>query len=344
MISILQLHFRYEQRKGFVRQTMKKLALFIIGIILIFNCSAQEPSNETEVKKPVAVQLDRTPAALGISQKTRDAVKAMANPPVNLALFAVDRRQDGDKANSDVIMVISVDQQSGKIKMSSIMRDTYVNIPGHGMDKINAAYALGGPQLAIKTINRNFDLDIKDYVNVDFYSAAKIVDALGGVEVNVKQPELSYLNNYLNEVAIYEKVPAVPVKNAGLQTLSGRQAVAYTRIRGVGNGDYERTERQRSVLVALFNKMKASGPDLFPVFASQVLPNLETSMAPMSLMTFGSGILSSKSKVIDQARFPLDGASAGKRINNIWYLTADLKATTTSIHNFIYKNIKPIGK
>lgn len=323
---------------------MKKLTVCVLLLIGSYNSYSQENQAGPAMTKPVAVQLSRTPEALGISQKTRDRIKASVNPPVNLALFAVDRRQDGDKANSDVIMVISIDQQSGKVKMSSIMRDTYVNIAGHGMDKINAAYALGGPQLAIKTINQNFDLDIQDYVNVDFYSAAKIVDALGGVLINVKQAELSFLNNYLDEVAIYEKVPAVHLDNAGLQKLNGRQTVAYTRIRAVGNGDYERTERQRTVLVALFEKMKSSGPELFQVLATQILPNLETSMQPMTLMTFGGGILNSKNKVIDQARFPLDGQSTGKRINNIWYLTTDLKVTTNALHNFIYKNMKPATK
>ncbi|MNK03734.1 Transcriptional regulator LytR [compost metagenome] len=327
---------------------MKKHLFALILLILAYHAKAQDSSvvaapTAVAVKRS-AVQLNRTPEALGISQTTRDRVKAMTNPPINIALFAVDRRENDDRANSDVIMVISIDQQTGKIKMSSIMRDSYVNIEGHGMDKINAAYAVGGPQLAIKTINQNFDLDIKDYMNVDFYSAAKIVDALGGVNVNVKDPELPYLNNYLNEVAIYDKIPAVHVKSAGLQKLTGRQAVAYTRIRGVGNGDYERTERQRSVLVALFSKLKSSGQEVFPVFASQILPNLETSMANMTLMRFASSILNSENKVIDQARFPLDGQSVGKRINNIWYLTVDLKATTNSIHNFIYKNMKPVGK
>ncbi|WP_316811935.1 LCP family protein [Pedobacter heparinus] len=325
---------------------MKKLLCYVFLLILSHKVNAQDstaiaPENYT---KPQAVQLDRSAAALGISPKVAAKVKAMPNPPVNMALFAVDRRKAEDRANSDVIMVISIDQQSGKIKMSSIMRDTYVNIDGHGMDKINAAYALGGPQLAIKTINQNFDLDIKDYLNVDFYSAARIVDALGGVTVNVKQPELSYLNNYLNELAIYEKIPAVPVKTAGLQKLTGRQAVAYTRIRGVGNGDYERTERQRNVLVALFSTLKTSGSQMLPAIASQVLPNLETSMGQMTLFSFASSVLNSKNKVIDQARFPLDGQSAGKRINNIWYLTADLKATTTALHNFIYKSIPPAAK
>lgn len=320
---------------------MKKILLYAFVSLFALQLGAQV---NTAYTRPAAVQLDRSPQALGISAQVTARLKTIANPATNIALFAVDKRKEEDKANSDVIMVISVDQQSGKIKMSSVMRDTYVNIEGHGMDKINAAYALGGPQLAIKTINQNFGLDIKDYINVDFYSAAKIVDALGGVEVNVKEAEIPVLNNYLDELAIYEKNQAVHVNTAGLQNLTGRQAVAYTRIRKVGNGDYERTERQRSVLVALFSKMKSSGQEAFPAFASQILPNLETSMGSMTLLNFAGSVLNSKHKVIDQARFPLDGQSLGKKINNIWYLTADLKATSTAIHNFIYKGIKPVSK
>lgn len=317
---------------------MKQLLLSSTLLILIFSAAyAQSNGSKSEgYKQPKDFQLDKTPEALGISSKVQNKVNAITSPPINIALFAVDRRTTEDRANSDVIMVISVDQQLGKVKMASIMRDTYVNIDGIGMDKINAAYALGGPQLAIKTLNQNFDLDIQDYMNVDFYSAAKIVDALNGVDVNVKDEELPFLNNYLDEVAIYEKIPAVHVKNAGLQKLNGRQAVAYTRIRAVGNGDYERTERQRSVLVALFNKLKNSGQEVFPAFATKIIPNLETSMTNMTLLGFASGILSSKNKTIDQERFPLDKQSTGKRINNIWYLTTDLKATTNSIHSFIY--------
>jgi anionic cell wall polymer biosynthesis LytR-Cps2A-Psr (LCP) family protein len=159
--------------------------------------------------------------------------------------------------------------------------------------------------------------------------------------VNVKTEELPYLNNYLDELAIYEKIPAVHVQDPGLQKLNGKQTVAYTRIRAVGKGDYERTERQRSVLVSIFDKLKGSGQEIFPVFASQILPNMETSMANFTLLNFAGSILNSKNKTIEQARFPLDKEGVGKRINNIWYLTTDLKATTSSLHNFIYKNITP---
>lgn len=317
---------------------MKNLLLSSIILFLFFSVQAQETnSNPTGYKQPKDFKLDKALDALGISQKTKEKVKAMENPPINIALFAVDKREEDDRANSDVIMVVSINQETGKIKMASIMRDTYVDIDGLGMDKINAAYATGGPQLAIKTINQNFGLDISDYLNVDFYSAAKIVDALGGVTIDVKEAELPYLNTYLNEVAIYEKKTAIPLKNAGMQNLSGRQAVAYTRIRAVGNGDYERTERQRSVLVALFDKMKTSGQELFPVLATQILPNLETSMSNFTLLGFASSVLNTQNKTIDQARFPLDEHSKGKRINNIWYLTTNLESTSRAMHQFIYE-------
>ncbi|NRF38221.1 LCP family protein [Pedobacter foliorum] len=327
-----------------------KQALGIICALTLFwfSTNAQDTLSSNSTSKPHAVSapvvLNKTPEALGISNKVRQSVEAMMNPPVNIALFGVDRRNPEDQSNSDVIMVISIDQKNGQLKMSSIMRDTYVKIEGKGMDKINAAFAIGGPQLAIKTINQNFDMDIKDYLNVDFYSAARIIDALGGVTIDVKPTELTYLNNYLDELANIGNTSAEHVLNSGFQKLTGKQAVAYTRIRYVGNGDYERTERQRSVLVALFNQIKNAGQSMFPVFAAQVLPNLETSMNNMAMLTFASNILGSKNKAIDQARFPLDSQSLGKRINNVWYLTADLKSTTNALHNFIYKNIKPVNK
>ncbi|MCX2453396.1 LCP family protein [Pedobacter sp. PLR] len=321
---------------------MKTIILSILGLSFgLFQLKAQDSTaHKVDFMVPPAakkvVHLNRSDAALGISASTIAKQKTRQNPPVNIALFAVDRRTEGEAGNSDVVMVISIDQLSGKIKMSSMMRDTYVNIEGSGMNKLNAAFAIGGPQLAIKTINQNFGLDIRDYINVDFYGAAKIVDALGGVQIPVKTEELPYLNTYLQELSIYDKLPVVPITQAGLQKLSGKQAVAYTRIRAVGHGDAQRTERQRLVLIAIFDQLKMKGKEIFPVFATEVLPNLETSMNNMTLFSFAGSILNSKNKTIEQARFPLDKESIGKRIDNIWYLTTDLKTTSNSLHQFIY--------
>jgi LCP family protein required for cell wall assembly len=327
---------------------------FIFNLLLILSVYRSSTAQDRAIPRmagpapevldiPYSVKLDKSPEALGISPTVRSAVAKLALPPINIALFAVDRRNQSQQGNSDVIMIVTIDQVTKKLKMSSILRDTYVKIEGLGMDKINAAFANGGPQLAIKTLNQNFELDIKDYINVDFFGTAKMIDALGGVNVTVKPEEVAYLNNYLKEISIIENIPPVNINQPGKQLLNGKQAVAYTRIRAVGRGDFERTERQRTVLVALFNKLQGAGPAIFPVFMSQILPNMETSMSSMLMFKIGSEILGSTSKIIEQARFPLDKFSKGIRVNNVWYLSADLKANSTALHNFIYKNISPVN-
>ena len=118
----------------------------------------------------------------------------MSNEIINIAFFGVDRRAVNEASRSDSIMILSIDEMHKKIKMSSIMRDTYVEIKNHGQTKINHAYAYGGPQLAIRTLNENFNLDIRDYVTVDFFNFEKIIDAIGGVTIDVKQDEISLIN------------------------------------------------------------------------------------------------------------------------------------------------------
>ncbi len=317
---------------------MKAIILYLFPVML-FCCSAQAGQDTllTRGQPKIFPKLNRTTEALGISPAVLKRNSKLVDAPVNIALFGTDSRSSQVQGNADVIMVISVNPATQKIKMSSILRDTYVNIEGKGMDKINAAYAEGGPQLAIKTINQNFELDIKDYIHVDFLSAARIVDALGGVNINLKAEELPYLNNYVKEISFDGDLPIAPIMKAGLQKLNGRQAVAYTRIRDAGRGDYERTDRQKAVLVSLFSKMQGGGTNLLPVFLSKILPNLETSMNQFMLLNIGSTILNSKTKVIEQSRFPLDTASKGERINNIWYLRTDLKVTRAAMFDFIYK-------
>lgn len=318
--------------------TLKNLILFFVPFILL--CSSAQAEQDTLRTAPRSKSFPKLPKsseALGISPDVEQRNSQNPNAPVNIALFGTDSRNSQVQGNADVIIVLSISPQTQKIKMSSILRDTYVNIEGIGMDKINAAYAQGGPLLAVKTINQNFGLDIKDYIHVDFLSAAAIVDALGGVDINLKPEELTYLNNYVKEISFEGDIPVAPVMKAGLQKLSGRQAVAYTRIRDAGRGDYERTDRQKAVLISLFTRMQGGGVNLLPVFLSKILPNLETSMNQFTLLSIGSNILNSKTKVIEQGRFPLDSASKGERINNIWYLRTDLKATTGALYNFIYK-------
>ena len=321
---------------------MKKITIYIsLFILLTSTAQAQLDTLRIRSQQKSFSKLPSSSEALGISPAVAQRNSKNLNTPVNIALFGTDSRNSQVEGNADVIIILSINPSTQKIKMSSILRDTYVDIEGIGMDKINAAYAQGGPLLAIKTINQNFALDIKDYIHVDFLSAAAIVDALGGVSIDLKAQELTYLNNYVKEISFEGDIPAAPVMKAGLQKLNGKQAVAYTRIRDAGRGDYDRTDRQKMVLVSLFSSMQGGGVSLLPVFLSKVLPNLETSMNQLSLLSIGSSILNSKTKLIEQSRFPLDSASKGERMNNIWYLRTDLKATSTSLYNFIYKDVVP---
>ena len=115
----------------------------------------------------------------------------------NIALFGLDARENEDVGRSDALMILTIDQRHGKLKITSILRDSEVNIDGYGSDKITHAYAYGGPELAIKTLNQNYNLDIEDYVTVNFIQMAEIVDAFGGVEINVTDDEMTEINNNL---------------------------------------------------------------------------------------------------------------------------------------------------
>ena len=152
----------------------------------------------------------------------------------NIAIFGVDSRDDNlDKGNrSDCIIIASLNNKTKEVKLVSVYRDTYVEIEGHGLDKITHAYSYGSAPLAINTLNTNFDLNIKEFVTVNFDAVAEAVDKLGGVEINIESnEELKYLNNYINETAKVTKKQNEKVASTGKQTLNGVQAVAYSRIR-----------------------------------------------------------------------------------------------------------------
>ena len=259
----------------------------------------------------------------------------------NIALFGIDTgREKYEAAHSDAIMVLSIDKVHKKIKLTSFMRDMYVEIEGHGKNKLNAAYAFGGPELAVKTLNQNFDLDITDYAIVDFVGLSSIIDTMGGVEVEVKKNEIQEINKYMKEVAEMKKEEATPIKEAGVQLLNGNQATAYARIRNVGEGDFDRAERQKNVLSALFVRLKDQDITKYPGIAATLLPYVKTSLSAGEIVTTGIDVLKQGMGDIDWYRFPLYGYCKGEKIQGVWYLTTDLSITKEHIHQFLYKDIK----
>lgn len=311
------------KKKKIVISSLMVLLAVVVTLILYFN------SQLSKVKK---VQLPQVDSELNISDNAAKEDEDI----INIALFGLDRRAKDEASRSDALMVLTLDKKHKEVKVSSIMRDSYVNVPGYGNTKITHAYSYGGPTLAIKTLNENFNLNIRDYAAVDFFGLEKIIDSVGGISINVTPEELKYINFYIDETSNIENEKATFVTSAGTQTLNGRQAVAYSRIRYTAGGDYERTERQRTVVSELFKKIKTAGVASIPKEVIELLPYTETSLSNADIVKYGTSVFSMGVNNIEQARFPGDGFCEGKTINGVWYLVFDLEATKKQMHNFIF--------
>lgn len=253
----------------------------------------------------------------------------------NILLLGIDS-EDGETGRSDSIMILSVDNVHNKLKLSSIMRDSYVDIKGHGKDKINHAYAFGGPELSISTINTNFDLNIKDFATVNFDSLPKVVDQLGGIDLDITSGDLKYINSYIGSLNAEKKTNAANITSTGSQHVNGIQALAYARIRYDG-GDQERTHRHRIILEALFNTIKSTNKTQYPSILSELLPLVKTSLNSGDILKLATSSVSLSGGLV-QDRFPRDDNGAGQMINGVYYQTFDKAKTVEQMHQFIFES------
>jgi len=295
--------------------------MFLIGIACLYATHLLNQVEQTE--------FEFSDEELGIdpSLKRDDDI-------INIALFGVDSRQEVNAGRSDAIMIASFDTKRHKIKVVSIMRDSEVKVAGHGRTKINHAYSYGGVELAIKTLNQNFDLNIKDYITVNFYQLADVVDAVGGLELEITEAERKNMNVYIAEAAIAVGKKYKTVKKAGRQVLTGEQVVAYSRIRYVGNSDFQRTERQREVIQKVFEKVMDTSPLRYPSLLSSVLPMIETSLSNSDILDIASKLLLSGKPEFEQGRFPLDGSYHSSGGNLIY----DLDKAAAKLERFLYND------
>ena len=275
---------------------------------------------------------------LGIDPETDKKLSGYSNIQ-NIALFGVDAEQ-GDVGRSDSIMILTIDKNTNKVKLTSIMRDSYVNIIGTSKDKLNHAYAYGGAQLAMQTLNNNFDLNIKDFASVNFSGLQKIIDILGGVEVIITEDEIPHLANYVNSINSFTNEKAETIKTPGTYNLNGTQALAYTRIRYTEGNDYKRTERQRTVLTQVFEKIKQTSVTEWPSLLNEILPLVETNMGTSEILGLGNSIMKMGNVQVEQERFPLDEDSEGTMIDGVYYLQFNEEATVASLHDYIFEDVK----
>lgn len=260
----------------------------------------------------------------------------------NIALFGLDTRQDNDRGRSDAIIVLSIDRVNKKIKMSSIARDTYITYANGKHDKITHAWLNGKQNLAVKTLNRNFKLDITDFVSVNFYQFADIIDYIGGVTIDINEREMKVMNTkyipYIKDLGI----ECEPIKAPGVQHVGGGEALAYARDRYTGS-DIDRGNRQREVLSAMFDAVKKMNVLKLPKLVEMVLGECTTSLDKSEMISIGTWALFN-SPQIESFGLPNDECKGrGQMINGTSYMVYDLEHASQMLHDFIYQPAKPEG-
>jgi LCP family protein required for cell wall assembly len=254
----------------------------------------------------------------------------------NIAVFGVDSRDNSleKSTHSDTIIVTSINKKTKDIKLVSIYRDTYVNIPDKGYNKINAAYFKGGYSLALNTINTNFDLNIKEYVTVNFNAVCNVIDLLGGITLDITEEELKYVNGYTRELNEINGTDVGKLKSAGTQLVNGTHATAYARIRYTAGGDYKRTERQRIVIQKIFEKAKSADIKTINSIVNEIFPQIYTNLDSMDMLSLAKDIFSYN--IVDQSGFPFEKqADYYKKVSYVFPI--DLSANVTTLHKFLFE-------
>lgn len=253
----------------------------------------------------------------------------------NIALFGVDSREGSlDKdAHSDAILVASINNETKDVKLVSVYRDTYLDNTNGEFRKATECYYFGGPSRAISMLNKNLDLDITDFVTVDFTAVADVVDALGGIDIDVQEDEIVHLNNYQVEGSQVTGKEIVPVEYAGLQTLNGLQALSYCRIRYTEGSDFKRTERQRTVLQKILEKAK--GADLLTLnsLIDKVAGNMMTSLNNTELLSLVKDVASYN--LTDQTGFPFNLTTANLQAGDC-VVPVNLEDNVRQLHQWMF--------
>lgn len=254
----------------------------------------------------------------------------------NVALFGVDSRDGnlGEGNRTDCIIIASLNNETKEIKMVSVYRDTLLDLSEGTYQKCNAAYSYGGPVMAINMLNMNLDLDIEDYVTVDFGAIADAIDLLGGVEIDVKEEEIQYINKYISETARSAGKEAHRVEKSGLQLLDGSQATTYARIRSTAGGDFTRTERQRLVIEKMFEKALKADLGTINAIIDKVFPQVSTSFTLQEILMYASAY--SQYTLGDNIGFPLDKTTDTLSGLGSIVIPQDLVSNVTKLHEFLF--------
>lgn len=326
------------QKKGKkAPMSKKKLILLVVEILVLVAAVCILIIVMNFEDKNTRVNIDEEVLDIHVEVAENESMKGYRN----IALFGVDSttgslgKEKESKTRSDTIIIASINEETKEVKLVSVYRDTFLNLGNDTYTKCNAAYQKGGPEQAMQMLNTNLDMDIKDFVTVGFKGLKDVVDALGGVEIEVTKGEISHLNNYQYSMAEDMKIEYIPVKEPGLQTLNGLQAVAYCRIRQIGN-DFQRTERQRTVLTQISEKAKTMNASQLNTIATSAFEEVYTSLELEEILDLIQII--GEYEIVDSTGFPqMDMLTTGTiGSHGSCVVPLDLAESVSWLHEFLF--------
>ena len=305
-----------------------EIVLLLVLAVVLFIVSKLGKIEKTEL------DMDKIEVNENISEESMEIMKGYQT----IALFGLDNRSNGNlnSGRSDVIMLANINNDTKEVKLVSVYRDSYLDVGNGSFQKCNAAYAKGGPEQAISMLNVNLDLNITDYVTVDFNAIIECVDLLGGVELELTDTEAVLTEGYIRELNELTGNKAEYLSGGGVYNLDGVQACAYARIRYGGGDDYHRTERQRAVLMAMVKKAQKSDPATVNKLINEVCGDIQTSFSNTELLSLASQIFNYS--IGETTGFPFTKATTklGKKGDVV--VPCDLSTNVKQLHQFLYND------
>ena len=310
--------------------TTKKVVLSLLAVLVILVGTVlgfyQHVKNKIYIEKEPSISKSDTEF---------QEVKGITN----VLLIGVDARDLDEPCRSDSMIIATIDNNNKKVKLTSLFRDTLVDIPGHGEAKLNAAYMLGGPELLLETVKETYNVSIDKYIIINFWGFETIVDYIGGIEVDVKDYQLEELNKYIGESTGGNDCP---VEKTGIQTLNGKQALSYARIRYNVGDEYERTDRQREVIFKVIEKLQNTKPSKYLGIMNTMLEYIKTNIDPLEALNMAYTIYKFPSLDVEQLQIPLVALSETrnyKELGSVFLM--DRLQNASVLYNFIYENKYP---
>ena len=305
--------------------------ILVILIIIVILAGIAAGLVADKLGKINVEEIDKT--AIGISEETKEELSGYRN----IALLGIDSRADdyGLGNRSDCIIIASMDQKTKNIKLMSVYRDTYMQVEEHGkavLDKVTHAYAYGGAQNSLKALNTNLDLNISEYVTVNFDAVIAAVDAMNGITIDIDNSEIKYINDYINATSQSSGVKSSSITKAGKQKLDGVQAVAYSRIRYTAGGDYKRTERMRTVIEAMLTKAKSLSVGQLNKLVDTILPRVSTNISVTEILGLVPSIASFN--ITDSLGWPYE--TKGITLDRWYGVPVTLESNVEQLHREVF--------